>query len=381
MKLTSALILAGLTCLGVEVEGKIRFLLPSSYSDDYSKSLNGRESSSGSSSSTSTSSSEVELLRDDSDADGRFKNLRKDDDLLALKKEKKKKRRRRRSRVRGGSSDTRPDEESGKRGGKQESGFIYNREWQKDMEKVSQNEKHFNGYIDEKMTEGTVTEPVNAGWWLLSFQTGKSVSKTVFKFKANLPVKVTLVDLFCRGDSFAVWDDGKLIAQSSRIRADRECEELVISPQVALIDGRWSSVVFELDIGEHFIEIKTVDSPMETGGVAAIKFESILPAGMKERRISRDKVCRGYNGLFVVKADINSEEAETVCLTMKSDLAKFEVGDLAAWKSMNTCLGVDGMAWVIEKETGDLGTVALNGRKIKILNDNRSKPVICRVRS
>ena len=273
------------------------------------------------------------------------------------------------------------DEEIGRKGGKQVAGFIFNREWQKDMEKVSKNENHFNGFIDDKMTEGIVTEPVNAGWWLFSFQTGKSVSKTVFKFKVNSPVKVTLVDLFCRGDSFAVWDDGKLIAQSSRIRADMECEELVISPQEALIDGRWSSVIFELNSGEHFIELKTVDSPMATGGVAAIKFEYILLAGMKERRISRDKVCRGYNGLFVVKTDIGADNAETVCLTMKSDLAKVDVGDSAVWKSVKTCLGVNGRAWAAEKETCDLSTVALEGKKIKIINDNRSKSVICRVRS
>lgn len=377
MKLTkAALILAALSCLGVE--GKVRFLLPSSHSDNLSKSQT--ESDDWSSSSTdSSSSSSIELLRDESDADGRFENLRKDDDLLSLKKKKK----RRRSKIRGGSGSSssvkRPDDE--RKGGKQESGFIFNREWQKDMEKVSEHEKRFNGFIDEKMTEGIVTEPVNAGWWLFSFQTGKSVSKTVFKFKVNLPVKVTLVDLFCRGDSFAIWDDGKLIAQSSRIRADKECEELVISPQEALLDGRWSSVVFELDSGEHFIEIKTVDSPMEKGGVAAIKFEYILPDGMKERRISRDKVCRGYNGLFVVRAEINAEDAETVCLTMKSDLARVDKNDLAVWKSVKTCLGSEGRAWVVDKSTGDLGTVALEGKKSKLVNDNRDKSVICRVRS
>lgn len=377
MKLAVALI--SFACFNAK---RVQFQLPtSSTSTSKSRSLISAASvtsCSSSSSSESTSSSEVKLFKDKSDSDGRFRNLRKDDDLLNLKKKKKK-----RSKNRSGNKRQSGKEESGKTGGKQTVGFSFNGEWRKEMEKLVKTKNKFNGFSEDfvKLTEGIVTEPVNAGWWLFSFSGGKSVSKTSFKFKTNLPVKISIVDLFCRGDSFAVLNDGKLIAQSSRIPADRECEETMISPQEALIDGRWSSVVFEIYKGEHNIELKTVDSPMETGGVAAIKFEYILPSGMRERRVSRDKVCRGYNGLFVVKVPVTSEAAETICLTLKSEIAKMQLADLAAWKSVKTCVGASGRVWALNKETGDVGTVSLDGKKAKYINDNKSKAVLCRVRS
>ena len=248
------------------------------------------------------------------------------------------------------------------------------------MKKLTEERNNFNGFSGEfeKMTEGIVSEPVNFGWWLFTFSAGRTVSKTTFKFKTNLPIKVILVDLFCRGDSFAVLDESKLIAQSSRVRANRECDETMISPQEALADGRWSSVVFELDSGEHSIELRTVDGVGEEGGVAAIKFEYILPT----RRISREKVCRGYDGLFVVKASVGEEEAEKACLMMKSELDKVDLVDPAVWKSLKTCMGEEGRVWAFTKDKRDVITIGLEGGKAKYFNETKQrKSVLCRARS
>ena len=363
----------GLMCFGFILGCEaVKFTLPP---DHRSRSgLSSEPSSSETSSSDSSSDSSVEYVNDEN---GRFSRLKKDDDLLSLKKQKTKKKNRKQSKpIKVKVSDFSVDRE----GGKQTVGLLWNKEL---MENIGGN-----GWSKEMeaWTTGIVKEPINAGWWLFTFGTGSSsVSRTSFKFKTQFPVRVSLVDLFCRGDSFAILDSGKLIAQSSRILADKEgcggCET-VISPQEALKDGRWSSVILELEAGNHEITLKSVDSPMENGGTAAIRFDHIIPAHIP-RKISRNKVCRGYNGLFVITEPLEADEAELACLAMKSCIARVEKGkdDLIVRRSIKSCTDGEVKVWAKDGIDDELKVFRKDGTAQPVPDKEKKElkyPVLCR---
>ncbi len=104
-------------------------------------------------------------------------------------------------------------------GGPQKVGFTFSRSWQRQVErdllkgkKKRSSDKPpnaiSNGYASKfaSQTKGVVEDPIDAGWWLVSFEAGRSDALNSFKFKNKRPVIVSVVDLFCRGDSFAVLD-------------------------------------------------------------------------------------------------------------------------------------------------------------------------------
>ena len=263
-----------------------------------------------------------------------------------------------------------------------ENGLIYNQDWHEKMKKT---ELEFgllqlNGFTEsfEKETQGIIKEPLNAGWWLITFREGMSKSGTVFMFESHQSIRVSLVDLFCRGDSFSVLDGGNLIAQSSRTLPDRECLERIIDPDEAVREGRWSSVVFNLESGDHEIENKTVDSPM-TGGVAAIRFDPVRSM----RKVSRKNVCRGYNGLLLITAKLSKFDAEAECNKFKSDLALVSGGEREVLKSLESCLGrvSDELVWVYRKDTRDVESFSLQGFRKTAEDEDNLQFALCRVRT
>lgn len=280
-------------------------------------------------------------------------------------------------------------------GGPQKTGFTFSRSWQRGVDSARQKDRKkrpnsvdfgatagSNGLIPKFATEtsGIVKNPVDAGWWLVSFEAGKAESLNTFAFKSKHPVTVSVVDLFCRGDSFAVLDEGRLIAQSSRVRPDVKCRTVVTSPQIAFEDGRWSSVVFDLDAGKHTITLRTIDNPFE-GGMAAIRFETarneVESGGSSDEEsgnsdisnsdsastsssddddkspsrhyFSRKDICAGYNGFMVITAPISKSKAGKACKSINAQLAVIAGGTNplpAAIKSVYGCLGANRMAWV-----------------------------------
>lgn len=291
-------------------------------------------SSSSFSSSSSSDDSSIKHLRDNFLSDGKFGNAVVDDDLLPLRntnhhrdsrRSKDKKKLRKKSPIKRPCGTV---------------GLLYSSGWEEEMESkrvmISMAEKNGFSVEGEKRSGGIVTDPIDAGWWLISFE-GGHYSGTSFRFSASESFQVTLVDLFCRGDSFGVLTgEGKLVAQSSRIQPDRECSERIVCPDEALKDGRWSSVRFDLPEGSHELKVKTIDNPMN-GGMAAIKFESFKT---RRRRVSRNSVCRGYNGLVVVTESFPRDQAESVCASLKMDLASVpvEAESTATDKTVNVCL-------------------------------------------
>lgn len=315
-------------------------------------------------------------------------------------------------------------------GGPQKTGFTFSRSWQRDIErallkgKKKQSERFSsaasNGFATKfaSETKGTVKDPIDAGWWLVSFEAGRTDALNTFKFKAKRPVIVSVVDLFCRGDSFAVLDEGKLIAQTSRVRADSKCKDVVTSPQVAIEDGRWSSVVFDLDTGKHSISLRAIDNSFE-GGMAAIRFEyksmdsesdnssddgydssdsasnssesasssdsSDNESGKKPRiHFSRSKICAGYGGFIVIDEPFSMKKAGKACEKINARLANLNgkrANLEAAVKSVYYCLGSKTVAWVDAKDNDGVADLVLkleNGGKNGILAQPSGKhPVIC----
>lgn len=371
------------------IKGKVTFNLPSLSSSASRSSSDSDDMSSTDDyycdSDSQSSSSSAELLIDQKHSDGRFSHLKKDDDLLALRKKKKnkknktKRKRNKKEKNIDGMGKLRNEKWNKIIGGKQSVGFIWENEAFEELKQLD-----INGYSDEisKLTSGIVKDPLNMGWWLFTFTKSGTLSATKFKFQTKLPVKVSLIDLFCRGDSFGVLDGGKLIAQSSRIRADSECAEMVVSPDEAVKDGRWSSVVFELDAGEHFLELKTIDGPINEGkGVAAIKFDQILPLEHRGRQVSRKNVCSGYNGLVVVTEPVPMSQSDIVCLQLKMRLAQMQEDNnlVVIKRSLKTCLAADGAkAWILEKESNAVRAVGVDGI-VADGNKQEKLPVICQV--
>lgn len=351
----------------------VTFLLPPDHRSRSDRSESSSSSSSSSDlSSSSSSDSSAEFVKNE---EGKFSHLRKDDDLLVLKRRKRKGKKKPKKPI--------PSKVIYSLGGKQEIGFI----WQKEAIETAKG----NGWSAEmeKLTEGIVSDPLNKGWWLFTFGQGKNlISKTSFKFKTSLPVLVSTVDLLCRGDSFAILNSGKLIAQSSRIRgvSREECEDdnRMISPEDALKDGRWSNVIFELEAGDHEITIKTVDSPMENGGIAAIKFDHILQDPNAQRKLSRSKVCRGYNGFIVITEAMTGEEAQISCLNLKTDFAKIhgKTKDemIIVRRSIKACTTGNTKVWAIDGTEDEIKIFNRDGKGIKGRSEDKY-PVLCKVRS
>ena len=314
-------------------------------------------------------------------------------------------------------------------GGPQKVGFTFSRSWQREIEKnllkgqkkkPSSERGPSNGLISKfaSETKGIVKDPVDAGWWLVSFEAGRSEALNTFKFKTKRSVTVSVVDLFCRGDSFAVLDEGKLIAQTSRVRADSKCRDIVTSPQVAIEDGRWSSVVFDLEAGKHSISLRVIDNPND-GGMLAIRFEkgqveqdsddstdedagifsstsestdsassssSDRPSKPSRSHFSRSQVCSGYNGFVVIEAPFSMKKAGKACERINAKLANLNgkrKNYEAAVKSVYTCLGSNKLAWVDAKDNDGVADLVLKvekGGKSGILTQpTSSHPVLCQV--
>lgn len=218
------------------------------------------------------------------------------------------------------------------------------------------------------------------------------MSTTSFKFVSTRTVVVTVVDMFCRGDSFGVYDGKRLVAQSSRTRPDRKCRNPAFSPQTALEDGRWAATVFELAPGPHELTIKTVDSPFGAG-FAAIRFETVpltnAPASTASipRRFSRTKVCLGYNDFVVIKTPFAAADAHGACRSIKSELASVKDKQMlqAAFASVRECLGVNQSVWVNSKRGDGAADSVLsangNGETgaVSAYLDGGRHPVLCKL--
>lgn len=83
------------------------------------------------------------------------------------------------------------------------------------------------------------------------------------------PIIIRLTDLFCTGDSFALYDNGVLLGRS--IPVPPSCSSTAQDPDNAFASLGWSSFYAFAAPGDHLFTIQVVDSPYSAGG-AAISF-------------------------------------------------------------------------------------------------------------
>jgi len=89
-----------------------------------------------------------------------------------------------------------------------------------------------------------------------------------FRFRSGAPVRLRVVDAFCRGDRFRVFDHGVRVFVTTRVPADTEqsCGESAVgNPHVAWNDPSYSRGSLLLGPGSHSIRIQAIRSPFGSG--------------------------------------------------------------------------------------------------------------------
>ena len=90
-----------------------------------------------------------------------------------------------------------------------------------------------------------------------------------FTFHSSSPVRLKVVDAFCRGDRFRVFDHGVKVFVTTLVAADTDdsCAATGIgNPHVTWNDPSYSRGSLLLGAGSHSITIQAIRSPFGSGG-------------------------------------------------------------------------------------------------------------------
>ncbi len=98
---------------------------------------------------------------------------------------------------------------------------------------------------------------VDGGWQAFSWTAGPNVFNDggPFAFTTAAPVNLTVTDAYKDGDRFEVFDFGKLVGTTSPPVDDGA---LVLGPDLAVLDPKFSHGTFLLTAGAHSIAIENV---------------------------------------------------------------------------------------------------------------------------
>ncbi len=110
---------------------------------------------------------------------------------------------------------------------------------------------------------------VGDGWHSFTWfgGNGAPIAQGPFTFTATSVSVVTVTDAFCAGDVFGVTEGGLPIGlNTSAVAVDLPCVPSVGSPDVALLERRYSHGRYFLLPGFHSIELTAVISPFGGGG-------------------------------------------------------------------------------------------------------------------
>ncbi len=79
------------------------------------------------------------------------------------------------------------------------------------------------------------------------------------------PAEIALTDNFSQGDSFSLYDHGKLVGSTPAVNASSDRHIPGIDPEAALRDSTYSHAIFSLGPGEHSLTIRIDNSPFWAG--------------------------------------------------------------------------------------------------------------------
>lgn len=119
---------------------------------------------------------------------------------------------------------------------------------------------------------------INSGWIQFGWPPGPPTPYNIegpFTFASTVTTRLAIVDAFCKGDQFRVYDNSYPLGDTNPVPVDVNCANTATDPVAALADPAYSRAVFTLTPGYHSIVIQTIVNPFDGGG-AFLRVDSLL---------------------------------------------------------------------------------------------------------
>jgi hypothetical protein len=105
------------------------------------------------------------------------------------------------------------------------------------------------------------------GWKYFDFDGAGHYANTFYQVNVEWSFNLEVVDLYCKGDSFAIYNGTAKLGESPNVLAN--CVDKTPSPFVARTSREWSRLVVEnLSSGSYYFKIRMVESPFGAGTAA-----------------------------------------------------------------------------------------------------------------
>ena len=119
--------------------------------------------------------------------------------------------------------------------------------------------------LSGSLGHGQTAPTVKSGWTQFGWDEGAEAGP--FEFSSLETRYMIVVDIVCRGDRFAIYDNGALLGETSDVLIDPECDDgpVRLGPIESFNDPTYSSGVFLLEPGDHSITITVIVNPFGDG--------------------------------------------------------------------------------------------------------------------
>ena len=130
-------------------------------------------------------------------------------------------------------------------------------------------ESNRNGGATHSSRRATESSVVNAGWQDFYWDSD-SAADVSFTFRIKRAARLTITDVYCRGDAFTVRSGSKILAVTPSVPTVGNCE--VSDPDVALRDPSYSSASVIIKPGTYVVSIEATANPYG-GGAGFIRID------------------------------------------------------------------------------------------------------------
>jgi hypothetical protein len=121
-----------------------------------------------------------------------------------------------------------------------------------------------NGAVTLDQRAAQIGSVINAGWQEFNwFEDGYAIQ--TFSVTTTRAIRVTITDVLCTGDAFAVTSGERVLIVTPSVTADCGYEGFTGDPDVALMDPAYSHGSFILRPGTYELSIQAVENPFGSG--------------------------------------------------------------------------------------------------------------------
>lgn len=113
---------------------------------------------------------------------------------------------------------------------------------------------------------------LDSGWQTFWFGNRSEVVSTMFVFQLTSKGYLWVTDAYCKGDSFLIYDNQRLLGQTETV-PDDGCKTNTTNPTDAIQDGGYGHVQFNLTKGVHLLGFTVKESPF-LAGKAFVRLDS-----------------------------------------------------------------------------------------------------------